>query len=110
MDARPRSFLAGDKRAGHLCGGRRAAWFGEARCIRSRRGIGSRAIHSSISEQSLMANSAELLKVPVFAGLPDDQIAWFLSQAQEMSLKAGETYFREGDPAEAMFVILEGQI
>lgn len=57
-----------------------------------------------------MANSAELLKVPVFAGLPDDQIAWFLAQAQELALKSGETYFREGDPAEAMFVILEGQI
>jgi signal transduction histidine kinase len=57
-----------------------------------------------------MADHAELLKVPVFAGLPDDQIAWFLGQAQELNLKAGETYFREGDPAEAMFVILEGQI
>jgi signal transduction histidine kinase len=57
-----------------------------------------------------MAEHAELLKVPVFAGLPDDQITWFLDQAQELSLKAGETYFREGDPAEAMFVILDGQI
>ncbi len=57
-----------------------------------------------------MVENSELLKVPVFAGLPDDQITWFLGQAQELSLKAGETYFREGDPAEAMFVILEGQI
>jgi len=57
-----------------------------------------------------MATNAELLKVPVFAGLPEDQIAWFLSQAQELPLKAGEIYFREGDPAEAMYVILEGQI
>ena len=56
-----------------------------------------------------MAETAELLRrVPVFEGLPDDQIAWFLSQTQELHLKAGEVYARQGDPADAMFVILEG--
>ena len=57
-----------------------------------------------------MADKTDLLRVPVFAGLPDDQIAWFLSKAEELQLKAGMTYFREGDPADAMFIILEGQI
>jgi signal transduction histidine kinase len=57
-----------------------------------------------------MATNSELLNVPVFLGLPDDQIEWFISRATEVALKAGETYFREGDPADAMFVILEGQI
>jgi signal transduction histidine kinase len=58
-----------------------------------------------------MAETAELLRrVPVFEGLPDDQIAWFLSQSQELHLKAGEVYARQGDPADAMFVILEGQL
>jgi len=57
-----------------------------------------------------MIQTAELLKVPVFAGLPDEQIEWFVARAQDLQLKAGEMYFREGDPADAMFVILEGQI
>ncbi len=57
-----------------------------------------------------MVENSELLRVPVFEGLPDDQIAWFISQAQEFRYKAGDTYSREGDPADAMFVILEGQI
>jgi len=57
-----------------------------------------------------MTEASELLRVPVFAGLPDDQIAWFLSEAKELPLKAGEVYFREGDPADSMFVILDGQI
>jgi signal transduction histidine kinase len=57
-----------------------------------------------------MAENSELLRVPVFAGLPDDQISWFIAHAEELTLKSGETYFREGDPADAMFVILEGQI
>src|ERR1700731_1864198 len=56
-----------------------------------------------------MIAKSELLRVPAFADLPDDQIAWFRGQSQEMHLKAGETYVRQGDPADAMFVILEGQ-
>jgi signal transduction histidine kinase len=57
-----------------------------------------------------MVDKSDLLRVPVFADLPDDQIAWFLSQSQELHLKAGETYSRQGDPADAMFVLLEGQL
>src|ERR1700675_3614092 len=57
-----------------------------------------------------MVEKSELLSVPAFADLPDDQIAWFISQSEEMSFKAGDTYFRQGDPADAMFIILEGQL
>src|SRR5580704_15038884 len=57
-----------------------------------------------------MVEKSELLRVPAFADLPDDQLAWFLSHAQELHLKAGETYSRAGDPANALFVILEGQL
>jgi signal transduction histidine kinase len=56
-----------------------------------------------------MATSAELSRVPAFADLPEDQIAWFLSQSQEVNLKAGEVYARQGDPPESMFVLLEGE-
>jgi len=57
-----------------------------------------------------MVEKSELLTVPAFAGLPDDQIAWFISQSEEIRAKAGDTSFREGDPADSMFVILEGQV
>jgi signal transduction histidine kinase len=57
-----------------------------------------------------MVEKSELLRVPVFADLPDDQIAWFISQSQEMAFKAGEVYSRQGDPADFMYVILEGQL
>jgi|SRR3954464_1569480 signal transduction histidine kinase len=56
-----------------------------------------------------MADKSELLRVPAFADLPEDQIAWFFSNAQEVRLVAGEIYVRQGDPADWMFVILEGQ-
>jgi signal transduction histidine kinase len=57
-----------------------------------------------------MVEKSELLRVPVFADLPDDQLDWFISQAEELHLNAGETYSRQGDPANAMYVILEGHL
>ncbi|MGA7918273.1 MAG: ATP-binding protein [Candidatus Acidiferrales bacterium] len=57
-----------------------------------------------------MVTKADLLSVPAFAGLPDDQIEWFLGRSEEMCLKAGDLYFRQGDTAEAMFVVIRGQI
>ena len=56
-----------------------------------------------------MIQKTDLLHVPVFADLSNDQIAWFLSQCQEQIVKPGDTYIRAGDPAENMFVILEGE-
>ena len=56
-----------------------------------------------------MATISELVTFPTFAELPEDQLSWFLSQTEEISLKAGEIYARQGDAATAMFVILEGQ-
>jgi signal transduction histidine kinase len=57
-----------------------------------------------------MVERSDLLGVPAFAGLPEDQIDWFLSHAEERHLDSGKLYFRQGDPADAMFVILEGQL
>jgi signal transduction histidine kinase len=57
-----------------------------------------------------MVEQSELLRVPAFAGLPDDQIVWFISHAQEININAGEMAFRQDDPADAMFVFLEGQL
>jgi len=56
-----------------------------------------------------MADRSELLRFPIFADLPEDQIAWFLGKSREMQLKPGDIYARQGDPSDAMFVILEGQ-
>jgi signal transduction histidine kinase len=57
-----------------------------------------------------MVDKSELRRVQEFADLPDDQLDWFLSQVQELNLKAGDTYARQGDPADAMFVILVGHL
>lgn len=57
-----------------------------------------------------MSDTSDLLRhFPAFEGLPDDQMDWFLSQSQELKLNAGDTYARQGEPADAMFVLLEGE-
>ncbi|MFZ0278833.1 MAG: ATP-binding protein [Candidatus Sulfotelmatobacter sp.] len=57
-----------------------------------------------------MVDKSELRRVQEFADLPGDQLDWFLSQSQEVNLKAGDVYSRQGDPADAMFVVLEGHL
>ena len=55
-----------------------------------------------------MVEKSDLRRVPAFADLPDDQLDWFLGKSQEL-MAVGDTYIRQGDPADWMFVILEGQ-
>jgi signal transduction histidine kinase len=53
---------------------------------------------------------AALRKIEVFADLREDQLQWFASSGEELRLAPGDTLLREGDPADALFVILEGEI
>jgi signal transduction histidine kinase len=57
-----------------------------------------------------MADKTELLRVSVFADLPEDQLDWFLSQAPEIHLEPGDSFTFQGRPADAMFVVLEGHL
>jgi signal transduction histidine kinase len=56
-----------------------------------------------------MVEKAELLRVPAFADLPDDQLDWFLGNSQELRVAAGDSCIRQGDSAEWMVVLLEGE-
>jgi signal transduction histidine kinase len=51
-----------------------------------------------------------LREIPVFVGLPDEQFSWLVSQFEEVRLDAGEVFLREGDPADWLFVVLEGEV
>jgi len=55
-----------------------------------------------------MVSSLELRRIAAFSNLPDDQISWFLSHVQEVSVQAGEAFVRQGDPADWMVIFLEG--
>lgn len=55
-----------------------------------------------------MISPDELRSITPFSDLPADQIEWFLSRAEEAFLRVGEIFVRQGDPAEWMFIFLEG--
>ena len=57
-----------------------------------------------------MTEISELLCFPVFADLPEDQIEWFIGQAEELRFHAGDTLITPGETADAMFVLVEGQL
>src|ERR1700739_3334216 len=56
-----------------------------------------------------MVEKSDLRRVPAFADLPDNQLDWFLGNSEELHVAAEDSYIRQGDPAEWMFVILEGE-
>ena len=57
-----------------------------------------------------MATKSELLQVPAFAELPEVQIEWFLNHSEEIHVHPGDAYIVQGAPADAMFVLLQGQV
>jgi signal transduction histidine kinase len=55
-----------------------------------------------------LIGAAELRGIAAFSDLPEDQVEWFLGHVQEVSLQAGVSFVRQGDPADWMFIFLEG--
>ena len=53
---------------------------------------------------------ADLGRVPLFAGLPPDALEALAAAASRRSLADGEALFRQGDPANRFYLILEGKV
>ena len=51
-----------------------------------------------------------LRSIDIFSDLREDQLQWFTSNAEERTLSPGDVLLHEGDPADALFVLLEGEI
>jgi len=52
----------------------------------------------------------KLRKVKAFADLSAEDLDWVLSKAQVIRVQGGDVIFREGEPADRMLVILEGEL
>lgn len=52
----------------------------------------------------------QLRKIAVFSDLPQDDLLWFVSKCQELRVGPGDIVMNEGDKAEFMIVMLEGEI
>src|SRR5580704_13528136 len=53
---------------------------------------------------------AEMIKIPVFQDQPREELLWFISVSEERRSAPGEIIMREGDPANYMLVMLEGEM
>ena len=54
--------------------------------------------------------SGALRQFEIFSDLRDEQLEWFASSAEEIVLEPGDVLLHEGDPADSLFVVLEGEI
>jgi CRP-like cAMP-binding protein len=54
--------------------------------------------------------TSQLGRVPLFQGLDDDVLARIRDLAHAKAVGAGEPFFREGDEAEAFFVLTSGRV
>lgn len=66
------------------------------------------ALASSLEDDEPLAIA--LRRLPIFEDLDQDQMAWFAGEAESMSFSPGDVVVREGEPADFLFVLLEGEI
>ena len=52
----------------------------------------------------------QLRKIAVFSDLPQEDLLWFVSKSQELRVAPGDIVMCEGDKAEFMIVMLEGEV
>jgi signal transduction histidine kinase len=51
-----------------------------------------------------------LRKIPIFADLSEEQLDWFASNCEDVRWASGEVVIHEGDPADVLIVLLEGEL
>jgi signal transduction histidine kinase len=56
-----------------------------------------------------MIAAQDLRSIAIFSDLPEEQLAWFAQQGEDLRVEPGAILFRQGDPADRMFVFLEGE-
>lgn len=58
----------------------------------------------------LAARIERLQQMPIFGGVADDALAYLLEPANEVTVAGGAFFFREGDPAQCMYVLESGRV
>lgn len=63
-----------------------------------------------VQEAAMKFTPEELRNVAILEGLPDPQIEWFAEHAERVQLASGQRMFERGQPAEFMFIVVDGAI
>ena len=54
--------------------------------------------------------NAELREIPTLLGLEDEIFSWLIEHGGETQLAANEIYYREGEVADRMVIVLKGEL
>jgi len=57
-----------------------------------------------------MTLAEDLRTIPLFADLPDEDLEWLASRMEVKSYAPGDTVWEQGDPADNMIILLEGEV
>lgn len=69
----------------------------------------SNDVQSESKSESIPLKAA-LTRIAIFSDLAEEQLDWFASNSEDVRLNPGDIFIHEGDPADALFVILEGEV
>jgi signal transduction histidine kinase len=56
-----------------------------------------------------MIEKEALRRIPVMSDLSDEQLEWISENCEDIRLKPGEIVYRDQDPADYMYIVLEGE-
>jgi NTE family protein len=104
-DARDDLHEEGDRAASPVRGQEAFGWQADDPALPS--------LAESVGERAVVApqTTAEFLrKVPMFAALSPEMLEQLAGLAQDVSLRPGEWLFREGDPADGVYVVRVGHL
>lgn len=48
--------------------------------------------------------------LPIFMDTTDDELTWLVEHSTEVTLAAGDYFFREGEPARRFYIVIEGEL
>lgn len=80
------------------------------------KGVGNKGVYATLDANAAMASLTTIEKmmlirqVPIFADLTADDLEELASVVEERRVDAGKDVFREGDPGDAVYLIVKGSV
>jgi hypothetical protein len=80
------------------------------------RGVGKQGVYATLDANAAMASLTTIEKmmlirqVPIFADLAADDLEELAAVVEERRIDAGKDVFREGDPGDAVYLIVKGSV
>lgn len=81
-------------------------WLSVARMVAGRED----ELHASTEMHSVLARLSSLKEIPLFRGMPSANLLPIADACTEVSFSAGATIFRQGDPGDTLYVLLDGHV